>query len=487
MSDTTVAKRCECDPAKWTKCDDDWYMRKFQWKGATYAPNLTRYALVVLGETFTAKTRAEEIAELVRTAIRAGSYVPAKAVQHARPSVEPGAPLSRLIPLFDADVIDGDVKKRDATKRDNRNDLARFAKFTAPAHGKPLGDVPIDTITAGDLVKFRESPRIAKLTPSTWAKYRTIVQMFFAWAVGEKHVAVNPFGAARADQSRKLARGKSNGRNRRIDEIEEAALLKAAGRARDEGVADRLWALIIAAVESGLRVGELLALQWRDLNFDQRTIYVQAKEIGAAKTGAARPVPMSQRLADVLDGLKLDPTGKPWGRSAYVFGDAIGGRVKDIRKAWQTCVLRAHGHEPVWAPRANGKTTGGDFDAASRAKLDEIDLHFHDWRHEAGSRWLESKAFDLATIQGIYGHASIETTARYLHARTTSARTSMQLFDQQRRAVVVEKTVGAGAVGAPIEGKPSRNGYKRGTNGKPGAATGSGPRLVKGRKSRSSM
>jgi hypothetical protein len=57
-------------------------------------------------------------------------------------------------------------------------------------------------------------------------------------------------------------------------------------------------------------------------------------------------------------------------------------------------VLKAHGHEPKWiwsTHRRNSKITrGGTLDAESRARYRSIDLHFHDIRHEAGSRLLEA-------------------------------------------------------------------------------------------------
>jgi hypothetical protein len=48
--------------------------------------------------------------------------------------------------------------------------------------------------------------------------------------------------------------------------------------------------------------------------------------------------------------------------------------------AWETAILVAHGHEPEYVGSAPSVT--------SRARLREIDLHFDDLRHEAGSRCL---------------------------------------------------------------------------------------------------
>jgi len=79
---------------------------------------------------------------------------------------------------------------------------------------------------------------------------------------------------------------------------------------------------------------------------------------------------------------RLDPAGRPLPAAAHVFGTAIGTRVDGFRRTWATAVLKAHGHQPSY-------TASGQLDAASRTALQAIDLHFHDLRREAGSRWLE--------------------------------------------------------------------------------------------------
>src|SRR5215216_4212172 len=65
-------------------------------------------------------------------------------------------------------------------------------------------------------------------------------------------------------------------------------------------------------------------------------------------------------ISRVLQMIEHDPAGKPHKPTAYVFGDKIGQQVKDPKKAWLKCCADAD--------------IGG--------------LHFHDLRHEAGSRML---------------------------------------------------------------------------------------------------
>jgi integrase-like protein len=58
--------------------------------------------------------------------------------------------------------------------------------------------------------------------------------------------------------------------------------------------------------------------------------------------------------------------------------------------------------------RARGKLSAGN-----RAKLAEIDLNFHDLRHEAGSRKLDG--WPLHAVSAWLGHTKLETTAKYLN------------------------------------------------------------------------
>ena len=58
--------------------------------------------------------------------------------------------------------------------------------------------------------------------------------------------------------------------------------------------------------------------------------------------------------------------------------------------------------------------TRGKLSAENRAKLAEIDLNFHDLRHEAGSRKLET-GWPLHAVSAWLGHTKLETTAKYLN------------------------------------------------------------------------
>ena len=89
-----------------------------------------------------------------------------------------------------------------------------------------------------------------------------------------------------------------------------------------------------------------------------------------ANASGSPALPILARLAAVLEMAKTDVVGQPYPPTALIFG-VLGERVKRTKKAWETCVLRAHGHEPQWAN--NGKLS-----PESRAALRMIDLRFHD-------------------------------------------------------------------------------------------------------------
>ena len=148
----------------------------------------------------------------------------------------------------------------------------------------------------------------------------------------------------------------------------------------------------------------------------------KAVEVGAKKTGRARLLPVSARLAAVLDMAKLNPARHEYPTSAYVFG-ALGEQLKDIKKAWETVVLRSAGHDPEWIRSALA--------AESRQHLAAVDLHFHDLRHEAGCRWLE-QGWPIHHVQEMLGHANLSQTSTYLHASEMGLQESMRRFDAER-------------------------------------------------------
>lgn len=478
MTNPDAVKRCPCPEAAWTKCGHDWYMAKLRHAGKEYAPNVTRYALDVLGKPITTKTEAVTlIANTIAPAIRTGAYVSAKTTRQitaAAPAPTAGSTIGDVITAFTADVIDADLARTSDTRGRETTYIARFGAFTPPGRRAPLARLPIadlsDDALVADVKAWRKS--LAPLRNNTWAKYRTLIGQFFRYAVARRYRASDPLAGA-ADHDRKaLRRGKGESRRTRITEADERGLLTAAGHLPDPDRAAWLVALIIAALETGMRLGELLALQWADVDLDAGTIFVRAEEAGAKKTNTARVIPIFARLRLVLRDRKGAAGDPRFGRTAYVFGDAIGGRLKHVWRLWAVTVLRAHGHAAAWTAKPRHQLT-----PASAAVLKRIGWHFHDLRHEAGCRWLESKLFDLEQIRQLYGHATIAQTAKYLHAASGSAFRVVPEYDAYRARLAAEAKTAAAAT---LE--TGRGGDKLGTNAKSRLGAGHRPRLLKGGK-----
>jgi integrase len=216
------------------------------------------------------------------------------------------------------------------------------------------------------------------------------------WAAKKGYTPRSPISDGSMLRRKKVAQ-----RRRRLRPDEESQLLEAAGRVTC-GASLRLQWLIIAALETGARVGELLALQWTDVNLEKRTVFIRATETGAKKTGRARLLPMSARLAAVLDMAKTDPAGRWYPPTAYVFRQ-LGEKVRSVKKAWTT--------------------------ACEEANLS--DLHFHDLRHEAGSRWLEA-GWPIHFVKEMLGHSNISQTDTYLNASAMGLQDAMRRFDDLR-------------------------------------------------------
>jgi integrase len=223
----------------------------------------------------------------------------------------------------------------------------------------------------------------------------------FSWAVEEGYVDASPFKKGGVTVIRLEHRAESP-RTRRLEpdqtdpktgdvarEGEERRLLKHAG--------PHLRALIVAALNTGCRQGELLSLEWWQVRLDDKGL---ARELHLpathTKTHEARVIPIGPRLRAELAMRRHAPDGQDLPLTARVFGNEVGEPVTTIREAWEeTCT--AAGIE---------------------------DLHFHDLRREFACRLLEAKT-DLHDVREFLGHANITTTSTYL--RSTSARLARAL------------------------------------------------------------
>jgi integrase len=155
---------------------------------------------------------------------------------------------------------------------------------------------------------------------------------------------------------------------------------KAALPARAQVYVDNVRPLVLLALNTGLRRGELFSLKWADIDADANMLTVRA---AAAKSGDSRRVPLNPEAHEVLKAWRKQQ--KPES-DAFVFPGADGKRLTNINKSWATvCTL---------------------------AKVTNFRLH--DCRHHFASR-LVQLGNDLNRVRELMGHADIKMTLRYSH------------------------------------------------------------------------
>lgn len=232
-------------------------------------------------------------------------------------------------------------------------------------------------------------------SPATINRYRSLLSHMFTWAVERGYLERNPF----RDGARLLikAEREDNKRHRRVSPELEAKLLEAA--------APHLRLMIIAALDTGMRQGEMLALTWADV--DDRPGWLRLRG-ATTKSGKTRWVPIGTiRMRGLLDFLRIDAAGHSKPSDARVFSNEAGEPIQGFRTAWDAAVLRAHGHQPTRSAK-DGK---GRLTVECREALRAIDLRWHDLRHEHASRLVEL-GVPLSQVRDLLGHASITTTER---------------------------------------------------------------------------
>lgn len=348
-----VRKRCGC--SKWKDCTHPWYI-DYQEGKRRYRANLDKLI----------DRHAVDFADAKREARRAiEAWLDGKSAADLLPSDRPT--LAKLLTVYRA---------RPGASHAETYQARPIVRTVV--HGRPFGDWRAADVTREMIEAYRrQRPRIAG------NRDLALLRAMFNWAVLGELVARTPFKVGDV-AAVKLAREEP--RTRRMQPGEEDRLLTSANGLRD---------LVVAALETGCRLGELLSLQWDQVRGD---LFLPA---GKTKAKKPRRVPISTVLRGVLDARRLDPAGDPLPPSAYVFGDEVGRRRRSIKTAWRlTC---------------------------QRAKIEA--LHFHDLRREAGSRWMDA-GVPLGTIQRWLGHFNISQTSTYLAASGGGDADAMRAFEE---------------------------------------------------------
>lgn len=263
-----------------------------------------------------------------------------------------------------------------------------------------FGHLPLRAVSA-ELVDAYRAHLVAegRLAPRTINKYLLVLHAIFRRAqrhfgltsnpvAGLDRQPVRPSGDFRVlspEEVEALARAARAGAHRSAASASLSEEIQAAYRAQDAQDA----AIFVVASYAGLRLGELRALRWRDVDFSKRLIHVRRayslKEEGVPKSGKVRAVPMIDQVLRELDALSRRDHFT--GDDDLVFVSPAGAHLEDsaLRRRF--------------------------YAALKQAKIRH--LRFHDLRHSFGT--LAVQVFPLSDVKAYMGHADIATTMLYVH------------------------------------------------------------------------
>jgi integrase len=179
----------------------------------------------------------------------------------------------------------------------------------------------------------------------------------------------------------------NNKRDRWLTEDEEKRLLKNSSEWLSE--------IIVFALNTGLRQGELLSLEWNRVDFFRRTILIQKTKNGNPKT-----VPLNQNAMDVIER-----------------------RAKEKVRRLKNDFVFLSSHETK-IDRFNLRRA---FNNATR-KAEIEDFRFHDLRHCFCTK-LAQRGVDIYKIAKLAGHEDIRMTQRYSHHCPESLRDGVEILD----------------------------------------------------------
>ena len=178
-----------------------------------------------------------------------------------------------------------------------------------------FGEWPIGTISKASVREFRTARHKEKqLTDTTLNRDIEVLRHLLYWAVDEGFLTANPLARIRLPRQRRKPRPIMN-------LVEEAKLLDAA--------APHLRQIVIGALDSGMRRGELLNQRAEHIDLTRRVLLVTHSKTAG---GEAREIPLTARLAELLSACH-----KPEGLIFTFKGHPI----HRIKTAWKAAVRRA--------------------------------------------------------------------------------------------------------------------------------------------------
>lgn len=160
--------------------------------------------------------------------------------------------------------------------RDNDSRLKLIRAFVLPGTDPPMtfGEKPVEDITTGDIEAYRHHRREQKRSAVTINHDLKLLRKMFAWAIRERLLTATPFKVA----------GESVIRLDPESPREERLTSEEAERKLFDAASPHLRGVLTAMLETCCRPGEILSLQWEDVDLETRELTIRAEK---AKTRRA--------------------------------------------------------------------------------------------------------------------------------------------------------------------------------------------------------
>jgi integrase len=252
-----------------------------------------------------------------------------------------------------AEYLAREYKGKDYKKQSNKLDF-----WVKSIEIKPISDITTRDVSEA-MLKLPKS-----LANATVNRYRSALSVVFRYACRQYNLPSNPVGLI-------PSKPEDNHRVRYLSTLERKRLLKACM----EADWPKLYLLVLMAITTGARRGELLGLGWRDIDFERRTAFVQT-----TKNGQPKVLPLTSDVVNEL--IKFRQQGVP-----LIFNSEIKpNKAFCFNKQWVKAL-----------------------------KVAEVeDFTFHCLRHTCASYLAQSGA-SLLEIADVLGHKQISVTKRYSH------------------------------------------------------------------------
>lgn len=233
-----------------------------------------------------------------------------------------------------------------------------------------LGEKIVRDITSVDVATYRDQ-RLTATNPKTQKQLSpSTVRLEMSLLSNLMDIGRIEWGICDNNPVKNVKKPKTPpGRDRRLTAREERLILRYCHNHSNT----ELYSIVVLALETAMRQGEILKLAWEHINLKTRVAHLPE-----TKNGTKRDVPLSVRARDALIRLGVKTNGQ-------VFSYSSNG----LKSTWRFMLI----------------------------KLDIDDLHFHDLRHEAISRLVELGTLDLLEVAAISGHKSLSMLKRYTHLR----------------------------------------------------------------------